>query len=92
VVVDQNYALVLSLLPHLQVTASFTLFGVRFAYFDWQHHSYGFVLSLLSGIETLVQILPYFEVRMFLCALPVHLFTRALAEANGNQSQIKEIQ
>lgn len=70
----------------------FYIFGVRFAYFDRQYHSCGFVLSLLSGTETQVQIPPYFEVRMFPGALLVHLFTRALAEANGKQTQIKHIQ
>lgn len=66
----------------------FYIFEVRFAYFDWQHHSCGFVCPFLSGSETQVQIL-HSEVRTLLCAFPVPLFIRTLAEASRKQTQIR---
>lgn len=38
-----------------------------------------------------MQILSYFEVKMFPCDLLVHLFTEALTEVNEKQTQIKYI-
>lgn len=79
--------------PHLQI--KFYIVGDRFAYFDQLHHSCGFVSSLLSRTcrtQTQVQILPYTEVRLFPWDLPVHLFTKALREANGKQTQMNHIQ
>lgn len=65
--VDQkNCGLLDSSFPHLQI--KFYIVGVSFAYFDYLLHSCGSVLSLLSKnfwTQAEMQILPYFEVKMF---------------------------